>query len=186
MEEFITIAIFLFIGYLIIGSLFGTSSANKQNEQKDMQLSQKIRTLTPISASIILKRGEIAYFEDASTYSEVRVERRRQSAFIGKSLAGKNRSRTFFGGSSGSSKGVDVLTEIDSGSLILTNKRLYFDGSIRNKNIKLNSIMSIEAIDNFFSANQIEISVENRSKSLYFSTAHPHSLIKMIKLALSN
>jgi hypothetical protein len=53
-----------------------------------------------------------------------------------------------------------------------------------SREIKLNSIMSIDIINNFFSADQIEISVENRSKSLYFSTSNPRTLRKMITIAI--
>ena len=184
MDSLISLAIIFAIGYIVIKSTYSQHQTNKQKKQQDLQISQNTTGLTPIPASIILKRGEVAYYEDHSVYSEVRVERRRQSVFLWQSKSGRSKTGTFYGGSVGKSKPVDVLTEIDSGTLTLTNKRLYFDGGIRNKNIKLNSIMSIDIINNFFSADQKEISVENRSKSLYFSTSNPRTLRKMITIAI--
>ena len=50
--------------------------------------------------------------------------------------------------------------------------------------IKLNSIMSIKIVENSFSKDQLEISVENRSKSLYFSVSQPLTFREMIQLVI--
>jgi hypothetical protein len=44
-----------------------------------------------------------------------------------------------------------------------------FDGKKTNRNIKLNKLLSVEEESNFFSSDQLEISVESRKKSMYFS-----------------
>ena len=181
---FVIFFVLLFGGYLWFRNTSNSLKEKQQQRELDLQQSKNIAGLSPISPSIILKRGEVAYFEEYSTYSEVRVERRSQSVFLGKSQFGNKRSGIFYGGSASKSKPVDVVTEIDSGTLTLTNKRLYFDGNIRNKNIKLNSIMSIKIVENSFSKDQLEISVENRSKSLYFSVSQPLTFREMIQLVI--
>ena len=135
-----------------------------QDDDLETAVSETPKTLKEVNTSLMLKKGEVAYFDISSTLSETRAERTSQSVF-----AGKRQKNIFFGGSQSRSKSHQVLTTIDKGSLILTNKRLVFDGKKTNRNIKLNKLLSVEEESNFFSSDQLEISVESRKKSMYFS-----------------
>ena len=135
-----------------------------QDDDLEAVISEAPKTLKEINTSLMLKKGEVAYFDISSTLSETRAERTNQSVFVG-----KRQKNIFFGGSQGRSKSQQVLTEIDNGRLILTNKRLVFDGKKTNRTIKLNKLISVEEESNFFSSDQLEISAESRKKSMYFS-----------------
>ena len=52
---------------------------------------------------------------------------------------------------------------IDSGSLILTNKRLIFSGEVRSSNIDLRRIINTNVYKNGF-----KVSIENRKKPMFF------------------
>jgi len=181
MDDFVLLIVVIGIAWFSYKYMSNIKNKKMQNREQGIRLADNLDSELPqISTSIILKRGEVAYFEEYTTLSEVRAERGNQTVFAGKGT----RNKGFFGGSAGKSKSVDVLTEIDSGDLILTNKRIVFDGSIRNKNIKLNTIISIDIVNNFFSKDQLEIAVDNRQKSMYFAVESPQTLKKMIKLTI--
>jgi len=163
----------LILGFFVFLAIF---LANKKKSNEEAQASEIIE-LKEVDTSLMLKRGEVAYFDIGSSLRETRAERRHQSVF-----AGRRQKNTFFGGSSGRSKSHQVLTDIDSGQLILTNKRLAFDGKETNRTIKLNKIMSVDIEDNFFSS-ELEISVEGRKKSMYFSVPDADKYKKLIMLA---
>ena len=153
----------LFAILLLLAFLLYRLTSPKEKKSSNVTNSEfDIYELTEISTSLMLKRGEVAYFDIYTTLSETRAERHHQSMFAGK----RNKNSTFFGGSAGKSKSRQVLTEIDSGSFILTNKRLVFDGKKTNRNIRLNKIMSVSIESNFFGDDQLEISIENRQKSI--------------------
>ena len=135
-----------------------------QDDNLETVISETPKTLKEINTSLMLKKGEAAYFDISSTLSETRAERTSQSVF-----AGKRQKNIFFGGSQSRSKSHQVLTTIDNGRLILTNKRLVFYGKKTNRTIKLNKLISVEEESNFFSSDQLEISAESRKKSMYFS-----------------
>lgn len=175
MDTFIVIIITLFI-------VFYFSTMNHKDKPRATIKNNSVNEkLTEINTSLMLKKGEVAYFDISVAISETRAERVNQSVFIG-----KRHKKTFFGGSSGRSKSHQVLTKIDEGSLILTNKRLVFDGKKTNRNIKLEKIMSIDIESNFFGANQLEISIDGRQKSMYFSMPDTHKYKELINLAYSN
>lgn len=52
-----------------------------------------------------------------------------------------------------------------------------------NRNIKLNKLMSVEIVSNFFSSNQLELSIEGRKKSMYFSVPDTHKYKELIMQA---
>lgn len=193
MDVVMSLVIFIF---LIV--IFGLSNASKisqplkaskikphpywkEKEEEAPQVATETIQLKKVRTSLMLKRDEVAYFEINSTLSETRAERRHQSVF-----AGRRQKNTFFGGSSGRSKSHQVLTDIDSGLLILTNKRLVFDGKETNRTIKLNKIMSVDIETNFWSSDQLEMSVEGRQKSMYFSVSDTDKYKKLIMLAWQN
>jgi len=182
MEIFILLIV-VGLGLVLIILVLSSKSNTKNTSSNRAENSKSVdHKLAETNTSLILKRGEVAYFDIKTTLSETRAERRHQSVFAGK----RNNNSTFFGGSTGRSKSHQVLTAIDTGSLILTNKRLVFDGKKTNRNIRLNKIMSVDIESNFFGKDELEISIENRQKSMYFSTSDAHKYRHLILLAYQN
>ena len=184
MEILLLIAVGLFV-YLFLPKKDNKLAYDKNNKVTPENISgskyvEYKPKLTETNTSLILKKGEVAYFEINAALKETRAERRHESVFLGK----RNKNSTFFGGSQGKSKSHQVLTYIDSGSLILTNKRLVFDGSKTNRNIILNKIISIDINEKLFGKDELEISVENRQKSMYFSVPDAHKYKGLIMLSL--
>ena len=116
----------------------------------------------PISTYILLKNNEQAILYDHCRLIESRstrhFERTGGSVRIG---------RCSIGQSAGTSYGVDNLKAVDDGCLILTNKRLIFDGRKFDRSIPLNKILSVNSYTNY-----IEISSESREKSMLFTVGN--------------
>lgn len=181
------VLIFLIIVGLIIFSII---FFNKQKQEtKRIEINQKSeavkdyfsrvnqeKKLPTINTHILLKSGESAYLQDSVKLFETRK--------VTKSDRGGGAIRVmkgvYIGGSKSTSRSHDELREIDSGQLILTNKRLIFDGSLNTREIKLDKIISVsEYIDG------IEIAIEGKAKSqIYIGMSNPYlwkSLIYYIR-----
>jgi hypothetical protein len=114
------------------------------------------KMIPTISTHILMKKGEVAHLQDNVKLYEIRTAR--------KSTRGGAAMRilkgVFIGGSRGTSRGHDELREIDNGKLILTNKRIIFDGCNNTRNISLDKIVSVSEY-----SDGIEISIEDKTKS---------------------
>ena len=55
-----------------------------QDDNLETAVSEAPKTLKKINTSLMLKKGEVAYFDISSTLSETRAERTSQSVFAGK------------------------------------------------------------------------------------------------------
>lgn len=112
-----------------------------------------------IETHLILDKGEEAVLSDPAVLYETRSVRVAGGA--GTSIRGIH-----IGG--GASESHDRLRRIDAGTLVLTSKRLVFDGSVENRSLKLESILSVEEL-----LDGIEVSTDRRSKSLIFQVPNP-------------
>jgi type II secretory pathway pseudopilin PulG len=148
-------------------------SAAQRRARKEAMISQadaflagvrQRKALTPISTQLLLKKGEDAYLEAVCSLNETRAVRQYQSGGVGFRIA----KGVYVGGGRGRSVSVPEMTRIDSGRLVLTNRRLIFDGSVNDRTVPLDKIVSV---NNFIDA--VEISVENRQKSMYFTVPNP-------------
>ncbi len=83
----------------------------------------------------------------------------------------------YLGGSQSQSYG--ELRNLDHGALLLTNKRLIFNGDLRNSEYKLNKILSVEEFKD-----AVEIGASNRKKLQVFVVKEPHKLATYIKMAI--
>lgn len=131
------------------------------------------KALTPIAANILLKKGEDAYLEAACTLNETRSVRHYQGAAMRVRIA----KGVYVGGGGGTSVSLPEMTRIDSGRLLLTNRRLLFDGSTDDRSIPLDKIVSVKS---FLDA--IEVSTESRQKSMYFTVPNPLIWSAMIQI----
>ena len=68
-----------------------------------------------------------------------------------------------WGGAQGQSSSHDVLTQIDSGKLILTNKRIVYTGKLKSSNIPFSKIMNLTTY-----SDALKVQIESRAKPQYF------------------
>ena len=111
------------------------------------------RALLVVTTGINLKDGENAFYSEESELYETRAVRVDESV---------SRQR---------------WTRIDAGTLTLTNKRLIFDGNSANRTMILSKVIS--AVPN---VNGVEVSVENRQKSMVFDAESPLILASLIRI----
>ncbi len=150
--------------------------------ERGMELleSGDMSVIPPIPAEklpIILKKNEICYslISNGVEYLEERAVRDTSGGFtsmripIGKGFS-INTGR--FGAESRSH---DELTRIDVGNLIVTNKRVIFDGERKNVVIPLNKIMAVTAYKD-----GIGIDREDRKKTVIFAGGFNGTLIKSV------
>ena len=83
----------------------------------------------------------------------------------------------YVGGSQSESHG--QLKEIDEGYLLLTNKRLIFNGNMRNVEYQLNKIVVVDETEC-----GIEIAVSNKNKVQLFVVTEPHKWATYVKIAV--
>lgn len=115
----------------------------------------------PLETTLNLKSNEVAILSDENVnLVEERVSRSYQSGHAGIRLA----RGVYIGGSKGQSVPVSELKIIDSGKLILTNKRLVFVGDMKTREFKINKIVNYDS-----TINDLCISYEGREKKTIFT-----------------
>lgn len=129
--------------------------------------------LTPVATSLILKRGETAYFSGSADLYETRAVRHYVAGHSGVRIM----KGVYVGGSKGKSVSSQEWTKVASGSVVVTNKRLLFDGDKNDRNIALNKIFNIES-----TADGVEVSCENRQKSMIFASRNPIILAIILRI----
>lgn len=122
---------------------------------------QRTKQLPIKHTNLLLKEGEFAYFiENNVKFHESRSVRTTIHAGGGKGLG----LGIFIGGGMSSSSSMPVLQHLDTGSLVITNRRLIFDGAQSTKNYKLADILTVEHY-----TDAIEVGLDNLKKSQVFS-----------------
>jgi len=172
----LVIIIFLFVVFtaLVKASKIKPHPYWKEKEEEAPQVATETIQLKEVDTSLMLKRGEVAYFDISFKLSETRAER--NSLTVG--AAKKIKKGPFAFGALGTAKSHQVLTPIDEGKLTLTNKRLVFIGPKTNKDIKLNKIISVLIKKGLFK-DQLKISVAGRqTKTMHFSGPDKHRLLR--------
>ena len=124
----------------------------------------KTKSLEPISTHINLKTDEKAFLQCNSTLKETRNVRYYQSDRVGFRVS----KRIYFGKTSGKSQGEEEFKNIDDGTLTLTNKRIVFNGSSNTRNVQISKLIAVNAL-----GDSIEVSSENRQKSMIFTVPNP-------------
>lgn len=116
--------------------------------------------LAVITVSIALKPGEQAFLEEQVTLKETRSFTKRSST--GGAL--RVMKGVYVGGSSGTSRSHNEWRDIDTGTLIITNQRIIFDGRMENRVMPIDRILSVNPL-----LDGIEVSIENKQKSSFFT-----------------
>jgi hypothetical protein len=121
------------------------------------------RSLPSVFTNIILKKSEVAYFNESSKLHETRAVRHHQSGFAGfRVMKG-----VYVGGSKGKSTSTQEWTHIDDGTLVVTNKRIVFDGFSQNRSFDLKKVLSVSQ-----GTDALEVSIEGRQKSVVFNCSN--------------
>lgn len=167
-----------------MGLIIWASAANAANRRKHrarlyaeareyIALVQQGQALPTVPANLILKSGESAFYSAPSALYETRAVRHYQSGFTGFRVA----KGIYIGGSRGRSTSSQEWSKVDSGMLTITNKRLIFDGGSADRSVALGKILSADS-----SIDGVEVSVENRQKSMVFAAANPMILATIIRI----
>jgi len=145
------------------------ANAAREKEKKQNQLRveaqefmREVRAscgLRRISSTVILKPGEVAYFEEPASLYETRAVRHYASSG-GRVRIMKGLS---VGGSSGNSYSTQEWTRIAHGLLTITNKRLIFAAQSTSRSFPIARILSADC-----STDGVEIPVEGRQKGMVF------------------
>src|SRR5215510_1532346 len=130
---------------------------------------QKKHPITQVD--VVLKEGEVGVLQAPSVLLETRAYR----IYGG---AGTRVGRIYLSG--GASESHQRLREIDSGILVLTNKRLIFDGGHENRSIRLQDVISANAW-----SDAVEISSSRRQKSQIHTVQNPILWAEMIQMLAS-
>jgi hypothetical protein len=143
-----------------------------RDEAQHFFMDMEVRKQLPFTqVDVVLKEGELGVFQEPSVLLETRAYR----IYGG---AGTRVGRIHVGG--GASESHDRLREIDSGTLVLTNHRLIFDGGHENRSVKLPDVISANAW-----SDAIEISSSRRQKSQIYRVHNPIIWAQMIQMLAS-
>ena len=121
--------------------------------------------LKPIQPqSLILKKGETAYIELPNiTLMEPRAVRTSTGGYGGGSVRVAKGVSIRMGGAQGRSTSHDELTNIDTGTLTISNKRIVYSGSTKNYDIPLTKVVNLTPF-----RDALEVQVSNKQKPEYF------------------
>lgn len=151
-----------------------SSVMKKDKTIREVEIENFTKGKLPIirDVPIILKKDEVAHMLEESKLRESRAVRR------------------YGGGSVRIAKGVSIrmgqaeshqaIRLIDTGQIILTNRRFVFLGNKRTTNINLNKIINITEYKNSFQINR-----ENKQKPEHFTTTDPEIWTIAISVAAS-
>lgn len=180
-----TIVILIAVGVVVlIGLAFGVSlsSARRKREHKAQLFAearqfveniQHCKSLPVAATHLILKSGEVAFYSAACALYETRAVRQFTSGSTGVRIA----KGVYIGGTKGYSTSTQEWTQIDNGILTVTNKRLVFDGGKADRAIALAKVLSVNS-----GLSGVEVSVENRQKSMVFGVPNPLIAAAIIRI----
>jgi hypothetical protein len=122
---------------------------------------------------MILKSDENAFYSASSALHETRAVRHYEAGHAGFRVA----KGVYIGGTKGRSTSTQEWNKIDTGVLTVTNRRLVFDGVSEDRTVLLDKIVSVES-----DASSIQVSVDDRQKSMIFEASNPLILAAIIRI----
>ena len=117
-----------------------------------------------VATRILLKDGEVAFYDAPSALYEKRAVRYWVSGSIGFRVA----RGVYVGGTRGRSVSEQEWGKIDTGTLTITNRRIIFNGGGIDRTVMLANVMAVEP---WFDG--VEISIEKRQKGMCFTARNP-------------
>lgn len=115
---------------------------------------------------ILLKPGEVCHWVTSATLFEERTRRVSYGTSSGTSIRMTKGGSWYFGGSYRTSFPVYEMAELDSGTFVITSKRLAFLGSRRTLEKPLKNVVSVQLY-----SDAIQIYFSNRQKAPLFATS---------------
>ena len=176
-------------GILLLGVGIAVSSAAANSRRREhharlvAEAKEYIETakakngLPTVSTKLFLKSGENAFYDAPCSLAETRAVRHYAGGRVGFRVA----KGVWVGGSQGRGVSSQEWTEIDTGNLTVTNYRLVFDGVEQNRTVPMEKILSADPYND-----GLEVSVENRQKSMVFRVPNPFLVAIIIELARSS
>ena len=143
-----------------------------RQEAKSFFRDMKMRKKSPIvPVNVVLNEGEVGILQEPSMLYETRVYRLNDGG--GKRIRGSY----LDGGGSGSQQ---RLRHIDSGRIILTNRRLIFDGQWENRTTNIKDIKSARPLED-----AVEVSFNRNRKNQIYAVRNSVIWAKTILMSVS-
>jgi len=136
--------------------------------------------LPETQADILLQKKEIAHYTTFCELFEERVKREYVGGHSGFSIRIAKGIYWRVGGFKGYPVEKSVLTKIDQGKLVVTNKRIVFSGGRKSFSVPYSKLIDIELFKD-----AVKLNREGKSAREYFGVSDPEVLAKIITLAFN-
>ena len=163
---------------IVAGALFVTvylpyqrKQAIKREAEAWLEQVEAAGRLAVVPVSAMLKRGEEGHYEIQAKLFEPRATRH----YVGSSKSVRIMKGISIRTSSGRSVSTQHWQQIDAGNLVVTNRRLLFDGSGEHRSIDIGKIDGIDAF-----GDGIRVTVSTRKKPFAFVVPQPLILATML------
>ena len=130
------------------------------------------RGLEPVPTNAILKRGESAFYEAAAELYETRAVRQFSSGSAGVRVA----KGAYLGRTRGTSTSKQEWSQIDSGTLTVSSRRLIFAGMKADRVTQIERIVAVQPM-----IDAVGLTIEGRQKGMVFKVANPGILTVVIR-----
>jgi len=159
--------------FFFVSLIFWAKRREELNKQKHQQMIidaenyvnevKNKKALPTIKPLVFLEEGESAFLEEPTELNETRAIREYSGGMRGIGFRVAKGVYVGAGGRSGTSESHQEWRKIDRGNLVITNKRLVFNGSKENRTVPLKKIISVDV-----ALKSIEVAVEARNKTMIF------------------
>lgn len=154
------VLILVFIVRMAKPNKLSESERNRMTAEGEAFIEQlKSGQIAKLDVSMVLLKGEVALKVENSSLYESRSTR----VYMG---GGTRVGRIYVGG--GQSNSVQSLKKVDSGILVMTNKRLFFNGQLETRVSSYKDIASVEPY-----SDAIEVGFSKKAKNQVYSVANP-------------
>ena len=177
------IVIVMVVGILIYVVVYGHQEAKARKQRlldevrkfySDLESNQ---SLPVVPTNLMLDSGEVAFFSETTPLLETRAVRQSRSGHVGVRVA----KGVYAGSSQGTSFSTQEWTQIDEGQLVVTNRRIVFQGGTTNRTFKFSRVLSID-YDLSDAKGIVLIAVEGRQKNMAFQAPNPAIFSAIIQL----
>jgi len=136
--------------------------------------------LPEVESSIFLRKNETAHFQTQCELHEERTKKEYVGGYSGFSFRVAKGVSWRVGGFKGRPVEKQVLTHIDSGLLVVTNKRLVFSGDRKSFSVPYRKLIDLEVFND-----AIKLNREGKSRREYFMMDEPAITAKVINLVVN-
>jgi len=136
--------------------------------------------LPEVESSIFLRKNETAHFQTQCELHEERTKKEYVGGYSGFSFRVAKGVSWRVGGFKGRPVEKQVLTRIDSGVLVVTNKRLVFSGDRKSFSVPYRKLIDLEVFKD-----AIKLNREGKSRREYFMMDEPAITAKVINLVVN-